>query len=261
MGPGWARMSPTSKPGWVRKAVKQSTSAGPKRGCLNVVAWKPQESGRKAPLSCNAAFSMLQCSFSFVAAQLLVQMTSLLQKRQCCSAVPAAQRSENCSATSVFACGMLQGWGLEGSGLGLAEHMANLDVTLGHGEVRVYRGTGVSRGVRRTTWERSLKNWELQISCFEEFLGGENVLGLVPASLPHTLGYACTFYAPTSPPPRPLRSRIGPGEGLDGAPQRQQRLRGLSEFCPSKVGCRTFAALLSSKRVIGWQPAVAYLTA
>ena len=48
-------------------------------------------------------------------------MTSALQKRQCCSAVPAAQRSENCSATSVFACGMLQGWGLEGSGLGLAE--------------------------------------------------------------------------------------------------------------------------------------------
>ena len=46
------------------------------------------------------------------------------------------------------------------------------------------------------------KNWELQISWFEEFLGGENVLGLVPASLPHTLGYACTFYAPTSPSPR-----------------------------------------------------------
>ena len=73
-------------------------------------------------------------------------------------------------------------------------------LALGHGEVRVYRGMGVSRGVRRTTWERSLKIWELQISCFEEFSGGENVLGLVPASLPHTLGYACTFYAPTSPP-------------------------------------------------------------
>ena len=29
----------------------------------------PQESGRKAPLSCNAAFSMLRCSFSVVAAQ------------------------------------------------------------------------------------------------------------------------------------------------------------------------------------------------
>ena len=65
----------------------------------------------------------------------------------------------------------------------------------------MYRGTGVSRGVRRTTWERSLKIWELQIACSEEFLGGENILGLVPASLPHTLGHACTFYAPTSPPP------------------------------------------------------------
>ena len=64
---------------------------------------------------------MLRCSFSFAAAQLLVQMTSALQERQCCSAVPAAQHSENCSATSVFACGMLQGWGLEGWGLGLAE--------------------------------------------------------------------------------------------------------------------------------------------
>ena len=71
----------------------------------------------------------------------------------------------------------------------------------GHGEVRVYRGTGVSRGVRRTAWERSLENWELQMPCFEEFFWGGNTLGLVPASLPHTLGYACTFYAPTSPPP------------------------------------------------------------
>ena len=69
---------------------------------------------------------------------------------------------------------------------------------IGHGEVRVYRGTGVSREVQRRTCERSLKIWELQIPCFEEFLGGENVLGLVPASLPHTLGYACTSYAPTS---------------------------------------------------------------
>ena len=68
--------------------------------------------------------------------------------------------------------------------------------SIGHGQVRVYRGTGVSRGVRRTTWERSQNNWELQISCFEELLGGENVLGLVPASLPHTLGYACTFTPP-----------------------------------------------------------------
>ena len=63
---------------------------------------------------------MLQCSFSVAAAQLLVQMTSALQKSQCCSAVSAAQHSENCSATSVFAGGKLQGWGLEGWGLGLA---------------------------------------------------------------------------------------------------------------------------------------------
>ena len=60
---------------------------------------------------------------------------------------------------------------------------------------------GVSHGVRRTTWNRSLKNWELQIPCFEEFSWGGNTLGLVPANLPHTLGYACTFYTPTSPSP------------------------------------------------------------
>ena len=43
-------------------------------------------------------------------------------------------------------------------------------ICIGHGEVRVYRGTGVSRGVRRTTWERSLKIWELEIPCFKAFL-------------------------------------------------------------------------------------------
>ena len=73
---------------------------------------------------------------------------------------------------------------------------------LATGEVRVYRGTGVSRGVRRTIWDRSLKIWELQIPCFEEFFWGGNTLGLVPARLPHALGYACTFYAPTSPEPK-----------------------------------------------------------
>ena len=64
---------------------------------------------------------MLQCSFSLAAARLLVEITSALQKSQCCSATSAAQHSKNCSATSVFACGMLQGWGLEGWGLGLAD--------------------------------------------------------------------------------------------------------------------------------------------
>ena len=69
---------------------------------------------------------------------------------------------------------------------------------LGHGERRVYRGTGVSRGVQPTTWERSLKIWELQIPCFEEFFWGGNTLGRIPASLPHTLGSACTFYGECS---------------------------------------------------------------
>ena len=52
-------------------------------------------------------------------------MMSVLQKSECCSATSAAQHSENCRATSIFACGMLQGWGLEGWGLGLADLPAN----------------------------------------------------------------------------------------------------------------------------------------
>ena len=78
---------------------------------------------------------MLQCSFSFAAAQLLVQMTSVLHKSKCCNAVAAAQHSENCSATSVFACGMLQGWGLEGSGLGVVDcnalHIPQIEIASG----------------------------------------------------------------------------------------------------------------------------------
>ena len=76
-------------------------SAVPKRGSLNVGAWNPQESGRKKPLFCSAAFSMLHCSFSLAAVQLLVKTTSALQKSECCSATSAVQFSENCSATSV----------------------------------------------------------------------------------------------------------------------------------------------------------------
>ena len=60
--------------------------------------------------------------FSFAAAQLLVRMASAQQKSECCSAVSAAQLSEICSATSVFRLWHeLQGWGLEGWGLGLAD--------------------------------------------------------------------------------------------------------------------------------------------
>ena len=38
--------------------------------------------------------------------------------------------------------------------------------------------------------------------CFEEFFRGGNTLGFVPASLPHTLGYACTFLRPHFPSPK-----------------------------------------------------------
>ena len=38
--------------------------------------------------------------------------------------------------------------------------------------------------------------------CSEEVFWGGNTLGLVLATLPYGLGYACTFYAPTSPPPK-----------------------------------------------------------
>ena len=40
------------------------------------------------------------------------------------------------------------------------------------------------------------QKWELQIPRFENLFGVGNTLGLVPSSLPHTLGYACTLYAP-----------------------------------------------------------------
>ena len=68
----------------------------------------------------------------------------------------------------------------------------------GHGEARVYRGTGVSCGVRRTTWDRSLKNWELQIPCFEEF-SGEGTLwdSSLPVSL--TLRDTPALYTPRLP--------------------------------------------------------------
>ena len=66
-------------------------------------------------------------------------------------------------------------------------------------EVRVYTaecGEQLGRDLSKNGSSKSL--------IFEEFFffWGGNTLGLVPASLPHTLGYACTFYTPTTPPPR-----------------------------------------------------------
>ena len=73
--------------------------------------------------------------------------------------------------------------------------------SVGHGEVRVYRGTGVSRGVRRATWERSLKMWELQIPCFEEFLWGGTLWdSSLPVSL--TLWDTPALFTPPLPLPQ-----------------------------------------------------------
>ena len=110
------------------------------------------------------------------------------------------------------------------------------------GAVRVYRGTGVSCRVRRTTWERSLKKWELEIPCFEEFFGGGNTLALVPASLPHTLGYACTFYAPTSPPPVA-------GRGVRSG-KNKEKSQNNQDFSILAASCRTSKILVSEGKTL-----------
>ena len=88
---------------------------------------------------------MLQCSFSLAAAQLLVKMASALQKSECCSATSAPQHSENSSATSVFACGMLQGWGLEGWSLGLTENCGSQFSGYSRESRQRYENRGFSR--------------------------------------------------------------------------------------------------------------------
>ena len=87
----------------------------------------------------------------------------------------------------------------------------NLGVWAYRGEARVYRGTGVSRGVRPAMWERSLNIWELHIPRFEEFfffvflLGREHFGTRYWQFLSHfamLLLYFCT------PPPLPLESHL-----------------------------------------------------
>ena len=60
----------------------------------------------------------------------------------------------------------------------------------------------MSRGVRPTTWERSLKNWELPFPCFVEFFSGKGTHW--DSSLPVSLTLWDTpalFTGPTSPSP------------------------------------------------------------
>ena len=44
------------------------------------------------------------------------------------------------------------------------------------------------------------KNGNSKSLVLKGFFWEENTLGLVPSCRPHSLGYACTLYAPTSPP-------------------------------------------------------------
>ena len=90
--------------------------------------WEPEVRRKAAGKRHFPASQLFHCcrAVSFVAVQLLEKKTkSALQNSECCNTTSAAQLSENCSATSVFACGMLQGWGLDGWGLGLADTYKN----------------------------------------------------------------------------------------------------------------------------------------
>ena len=67
-----------------------------------------------------------------------------------------------------------------------------------------------------------LKNGSSKSLVLTEFFLGGNALGLVPSNLPHTLGYTCTLYAPTS---LSQECKEGPGEKAEGTPES-------SEFLP-----------------------------
>ena len=58
-------------------------------------------------------------------------------------------------------------------------------LTIGHGEVRVYRGTGVSRGVRQTTWETDPSKIGSSKSLVLKSFSGEGTLW--DSSLPVSL--------------------------------------------------------------------------
>ena len=73
-------------------------------------AWNPQESGRKAPLSCTAAFSSAAVQFFACCSAASGPNDFRTAEKPMLQCSSAAQQSENCSATSVFACAMLQGW-------------------------------------------------------------------------------------------------------------------------------------------------------
>ena len=84
---------------------------------LNVGAWNNlQESGRKAPLSCNAAFSMSHCSFSLAASPAFGKNDFRSAEKQMLQCSFCSATFRNCSATSVFRLWHVAGVGFGGVG-------------------------------------------------------------------------------------------------------------------------------------------------
>ena len=82
---------------------------------------------------------------------------------------------------------------------------------LGRGEVGVYRGTSVSRGVRPTTWERSLKNGSSKSLCFDDFFWEREHFGTRPCS---HFGMHLYVVHPHFPSPNSLNSNHSAYSGL-----------------------------------------------
>ena len=82
----------------------------------------------------------------------------------------------------------------------------------GHGEVRVYRGTGVSRGVRRTNRERSLKKWELSNSLVLKSFWVETTFWDSSLLVSLTLWVTPVLFMP----PLPLAQEIRPRTSSSG---------------------------------------------
>ena len=76
----------------------------------------------------------------------------------------------------------------------------------GHGEVRVYRGTGVSCGVRRTTWERSQKIGSSKSLVLKSFWV-ERTLWDSSLLVSLTLWDAPVLFTPPLPLPKTLQNK------------------------------------------------------
>ena len=103
------------------------------------------------------------------------------------------------------------------------------------GSTGVERYGCIPRSAANNLGEIPQKNGSSKSPCFKEFFRGGTAEGLIPSRHPHSLGYACTLYAPTSPLPilvfRPMsvdnypnfdteydRTKVPPYNGNDPRP-------------------------------------------